>query len=69
MKSFRHDDLTGEAIAKLWHQIAGVISLAAVASGFGIIFTAGAGYFWHKWAVKQHQAEIERLLGETDDVT
>lgn len=64
MSRYQHNDLTGETVAKMWHQIAGVISLAAVVSGVGIVVTAGAGYFWHRWAVGQHQIEIERLQGE-----
>lgn len=67
MRRFTHDDLTGERIAKVWHQIAGVVSLVAAASGVGIVLTAGAGYFWHKWAAGEHQVEIDKLEGELHD--
>lgn len=63
MNNLRHDDLTGEVVAKLWHQIAGVISIAAALSGVGIVITAGAGYFWHRWAIGQHEQEIQRIKG------
>jgi hypothetical protein len=64
MKKLRHDDLTGETVAEVWHKIAGVISVAAAISGIGIAITAGAGALWHKWAAAQHRIEIERLKGE-----
>lgn len=64
MSRFTHNDLTGETVAKMWHQIAGVISLAAAVSGAGIVLTAGAGYFWHRWAVGEHQKEIDRMVKE-----
>lgn len=66
MRRFDHDDLTGETIAKMWHQIAGVISIIAAVSGVGITLTATAGYFWHKWAVKQHQEAIDQIGGTHD---
>lgn len=61
MSRYHHNDLTGETVAKMWHQIAGVISLAAAVSGIGIVVTAGAGYFWHRWAIGQHQEEIDLM--------
>lgn len=65
--SLRHDDLVGETVAKMWHQIAGVISIAAAISGVGIVITAGAGAIWHRWAVGQHQLEIDRLKESHSD--
>ena len=64
MSRYEHNDLTGETVAKMWHQIAGVISIAAAISGVGIIVTAGAGAAWHRWAARQHQERIEEIRGE-----
>jgi hypothetical protein len=61
---FHHNDLTGEVVAKGWHQIAQAISAVAALSGVGIVVTAGAGYFWHRWAVGEHQKEIDRITKE-----
>lgn len=60
----RHDDITGETVAELWHKIAGAVSIVAMISGIGIVVTAGAGAVWHQWAAKQHRVEIERLKRE-----
>jgi cytosine/uracil/thiamine/allantoin permease len=60
----KHDDLTGESLAAVWHGIAEAISIAAALSGIGIFITATAGVFWHRWAIRQHQIEIERLKKE-----
>lgn len=65
MSRFNHNDLTGETVAKMWHQIAGVISIAAAISGVGIVITAGAGALWHRWAVGQHELEIQRIKRES----
>lgn len=62
----RHDDLTNETVAELWHQIAKVISLVAMASGIGIAITAGIGAAWHKWAVCQHRERIDELKKEME---
>jgi len=64
MSRFNHNDMTGETVAKMWHQIAETISVVAVASGVGIVLTAAAGVWWHRWAVRQHQAEIDRMIEE-----
>ena len=68
MSRFNHNDLTGETVAKMWHQIAEAISIAAVVSGVGIVLTAGAGVWWHRWAVQQHQIEIDRMLEEQHEL-
>jgi hypothetical protein len=60
----QHDDLTAESIAEIWHKIAMAISIAAAISGIGIVITAGAGAFWHRWAIEQHRIEIDRLNKE-----
>lgn len=59
----KHDDLTGEIVAQVWHKVAMVISITAAISGLGIFVTAGAGVLWHRWAVKQHQIEIDKIQG------
>ena len=64
MSRFHHNDIVGETVAKHWHYLAQGISLVAAISGVGIAITAGAGYFWHRWAVGQHQEEIDRQLKE-----
>lgn len=64
MSRFHHNDIVGETVAKHWHYLAQGISLAAAISGVGIALTAGAGYFWHRWAVREHQKEIEILKKE-----
>lgn len=65
MSRYHHNDLTGETVAKMWHQIAGVISIAAAISGVGIVVTAGAGALWHRWAAGQHELEIQRIQMES----
>lgn len=62
----RHDDLTSETVAELWHQIAKVISLVATASGIGIAITAGIGAAWHKWAAEQHRDRIAEIRKELE---
>src|ERR1017187_6261132 len=60
----KHDDITGESLAELWHRIAGAVSIIAAISGIGIAFTAAAGAAWHRWAARQHRIEIERIKKE-----
>lgn len=67
MRQLRHDDLTGETVAKVWHQIGGAISIAATLAGVGIALTSAAGIYWHRWAVKQHQVEIDRILSKESE--
>jgi len=67
MSRYHHNDLTGETVAKMWHHIAYVISVAAAISGVGIVLTAGAGAAWHKWSAAQHQIEIDRMEKEANE--
>jgi hypothetical protein len=60
----KHDDITGETVAELWHKIAFVISITAAVSGIGIVITAGAGAIWHRWAASQHRIEIDKMREE-----
>lgn len=60
----KHDDITGETVAELWHKGAALVSLIATVSGLGIAVTAAAGYFWHKWAANEHKKELDRLNKE-----
>lgn len=65
----KHDDLTAELLAEVWHRVAEYISIAAAISGIGIAVTATVGTFWHRWAIRQHQLEINRIRKEATSPT